>query len=136
MGRVGAGAYEHLQTVFKGEVVGVDFDEEKIALNRSMGREIIQGDAGNPDFWQRVDREGHALELVMLCMPNHEANLNAARAIREWGFKGNIAAVTKYDDEEALLHKAGVDSTFNMYAEVGTGFAQHSMSELTKAPVR
>ena len=136
MGRVGAGAYEHLQTLFKGEVVGVDYDEEKMTLNRARGREIIQGDAGNPDFWQRVDRHNHALELVMLCMPNHEANINAARAIREWGFKGSIAAVTKYADEEELLQKAGVDSTFNMYAEVGTGFAQHSMSKLIDAPVR
>ena len=136
MGRVGAGAYDHLQTLFRSDVIGIDYDEDKIELNRSIDRKIIQGDAGNPDFWQRVDSKGHALELVMLCMPNHEANLNAARAIREWGFKGSIAAVTKFDDEEELLHKAGVDSTFNMYAEVGTGFAQHSMSELTNAPVR
>jgi len=136
MGRVGAGAYDHLQTLFRSDVIGIDYDEDKIELNRSIDRKIIQGDAGNPDFWQRVDSKGHALELVMLCMPNHEANLNAARAIREWGFKGSIAAVTKFDDEEELLHKAGVDSTFNMYAEVGTGFAQHSMSELTNAPFR
>ena len=130
MGRVGAGAYDHLQPVYEGEVVGVDYDEEKIVLNRNMGRKIIQGDAGNPDFWQRVERANHGLELVMLCMPNHEANVSAARAIREWGFKGSIAAVTKYADEEEVLRKAGVDSTFNMYAEVGTGFAQHSMSKL------
>jgi len=130
MGRVGAGAYEHLHTRFEGEVIGVDYDEEKITLNRGMGREIIQGDASNPDFWQRVDSKGHALELVMLCMPNHEANVSAAKAIREWGFRGSIAAVTKFADEEEILHKAGVDSTFNMYAEVGTGFAQHSMAKL------
>jgi predicted Kef-type K+ transport protein len=130
MGRIGGGAYDQLQTVFRDAVVGVDFDEEKISLNRSHGRQIIQGDAGNPDFWQRVERKGNQLELVMLCMPNHEANVNAARAIREWGYRGQMTAVTKFSDERELLHKAGVDSTFNMYAEVGTGFAEHSLNKL------
>ena len=80
--------------------------------------------------------EQDKVELVLLAMPNHGENMFATAQLKESGYTGPIAAIAKYADEEELLQKAGVDSTFNMYAEVGTGFAQHSMSKLIDAPVR
>ena len=65
----------------------------------------------------------------MLCIPIHQSNLSSAKAIRDWGFKGYIAAITQYPDEEKALYEAGVDSVFNIYAEVGTGFAQDVLSK-------
>jgi len=62
-------------------------------------------------------------------MPNYKSNINAAIALREWGYQGKIAAVSKFLDEEPELHQSGVDITFNIYAEVGTGFAQHILQQ-------
>lgn len=125
MGRVGSGAYDFLHKEYDGKVAGLDFDETKILRQEEVGRKVLAGDSANPDFWDRVRSKNHQLELIMLCMPNLKANMNTAEAIREWGYKGKIAAISKFHDEEEQLLKAGVDSTFNMYAEVGTGFAQH-----------
>ena len=60
---------------FKGEtVVGIDFDSEKIKLHQSMGRIVLYGDPIDADFWEKVE-EGHSIELIMLALPNLEANL-------------------------------------------------------------
>ena len=129
MGRVGFGAYNHLSENMGKKVAGIDF-EHRTSLNREKNKSaLLQGDVSNPDFWLRVKRYKLQLETVLLCMPNHQANLRTAKAIRDWGFKGHIAAITKFSDEEVALRKAGVDSTFNIYAEVGTGFAQNVLTK-------
>lgn len=125
MGRVGTGAYDHLHECYNGKIIGMDFNESKLISENGSRRDIIEADASNPEVWQRIAKKNLQLELVLLCLPNQSANLNAAKAIREWGFTGRIAAIARFPDEEEALKKAGVNCTFNMYAEVGTGFAQH-----------
>ena len=39
------------------------------------------------------------------------------------GYRGRIAATTKYRDEEDALKAIGVEHTFNIYTEAGLGFA-------------
>lgn len=124
MGRIGTGAYEHLHAVYGEQVLGLDFDEDKASRHQQAGRRVLQGDSGNPDFWSRVDASHHKLEIALLCMPNHKANLNSLKALRAWGFKGHIAAAIKYPEEEPSLHAAGVDSTFNIYSGAGNDFAR------------
>ena len=131
MGRIGHGAFDHLQTIYKDhEVIGIDFDEVKVNLYHETPYTVYQGDTSNPDLWSRLNNHNGILEMILLCMPNHEANLESTQAIREWGFKGHIAAVAQYPDEEQALLKKGVDSTFNLYGEVGTGFARDALLKI------
>lgn len=134
MGRIGSGAYLHLlKTYGKEGVIGIDFDEEKVTHHQQHGHTVLRGDSSNPDFWHRITSYEHPLEVILLCMPNHQANLKTAEAARAWGFKGRMSAVIKYPEEVAQLHKVGVDSTFNIYAEVGSGFAQDVLSQTKTA---
>ncbi len=131
MGRIGAGAFEYLQTLYKdSDVIGIDFDEDKVKRYSDSSSTVYQGDTSNPDLWSRLNNNNGKLEMILLCMPNHEANLDSTKVIREWGFRGHIAAVAQYNDEEQALLKEGVDSTFNLYAEVGTGFALDALSKI------
>ncbi|MEB8434216.1 cation:proton antiporter [Cocleimonas sp. KMM 6892] len=129
MGRIGVGAYDQMHLKYDGNIIGIDFDDACEEHDKAGLRNTIRGDATSPDFWRRVKIENVDLSLVMLCMPNYKSNVNAAIALREWGYKGEIAAVTKYKDEEQELHQNGVDITFNIYAEIGTGFAQHVLQQ-------
>ncbi len=45
--------------------------------------------------------------------------------IHDSGYETQIAASVKHDDDMLVLKKAGVDSVFNIYAEAGSGFANH-----------
>jgi predicted Kef-type K+ transport protein len=132
MGRVGSGAYEHLQATYGKHIAGFDFDEEEVKKQQLLGKTVAIGDTSNPDFWQRLEHHKPLLEMILLCVPAHHSTLTTTKAIREWGFKGRIAAITQYPDEEAILHDAGVDSTFNIYAEMGAGFAQDVLEKPVK----
>jgi predicted Kef-type K+ transport protein len=123
MGRVGSAAYDTFAERFPGRVLGVDLDSSAVEAHVARGRNVIHGDATNPDFWSRVDSLASHLDWVLLTMPAHHANLAAAHRLREQGFAGKIAATTKYPDEAEELERAGVDLAFNIYAEAGAGFA-------------
>ena len=84
---------------------------------------MVSGDATNPDFWDRAPELIDGLEWVLLTLPTHKANMNAVKRLKEMGYRGHIAATTKYHDEEEALKAIGVEYTFNIYSEAGRGFA-------------
>ncbi|WP_305043343.1 cation:proton antiporter family protein [Geoalkalibacter sp.] len=137
MGRIGSGAYDFMTERCGTNVVGVDLNENVVQQQRDTGRNVMLGDATDPDFWDLLKRrDGLArLELVMLAMPKHRANLFAAEQLRKAGFTGTIAAIAMYDDQLEELRLAGVDSAFNFYAEAGNGFAEHVYEQALRSGV-
>jgi glutathione-regulated potassium-efflux system ancillary protein KefC len=124
MGRVGSGAYDKMRELYGETVVGIDFDAEKTNLNESQGRKVLHGDPSDEDFWEKIEVD-HSIKLVMLALPNLDANLNALRQLKEISFPGRIAATARYEDDEEKLRDAGATAVFNIYREAGTGFADH-----------
>ncbi len=130
MGRVGSGAYDYLVEEQK-KAVGLDFDEQVVNAQVINGRKTYCANVSSSDFWYSMDIKNTAIEWVFLCVPNVEANKEAANLIRQSGFKGKLSAVSLYHDEEEGLMKSGVDTVFNIYTEAGAGFAQHSQKFFT-----
>ncbi len=125
MGRVGAGAYDKMRALHGDTVLGIDFDIAQVRAHQTQGRKVIHGDPSDADFWEKVDRN-HQIELVMLALPNLVANLDALEQLRGIDFGGRIAATAKYPEEEDALRQNGATSVFNIYREIGTGFADHT----------
>jgi glutathione-regulated potassium-efflux system ancillary protein KefC len=130
MGRVGAGAYDRLREQFGTTVLGLDADAGLVEEQRQLGRNVILGDATDPDFWERARTQPEKVRLVLLAMPSHKENLYAAHQLLESGFRGQIAATARYPDEITALEAAGVHAAFNIYAEAGAGFADHVCTTL------
>jgi threonine dehydrogenase-like Zn-dependent dehydrogenase len=124
MGRMGVAAYNALEKNYSGTIAGVELDREKADKLTAMGRNVVAGDATNPDFWIRAPELHHDLKWVFLTLPNHKANIDSVLRLREMGYQGRIAVTTKYPDEEAELAALGVDHTFNIHTEAGLGFAK------------
>lgn len=124
MGRVGRGAYDKMRELHGETVIGVDFDAELIKRHQSMGHNVLQGDPSDADFWDKME-QNHSIKLVMLALPNLQANLDALAGLREISFTGQIAATAKYPDEMARLQQSGATAVFNIYTEAGAGFAEH-----------
>ena len=123
MGRMGTAAYKAIETDFPDHMLGVELESDKADEHRAAGRNVVCGDATNPDFWIRAPGLIDGLEWVLLTTASHKANLTAASRLRELGYQGRIAGVTVFPDEEADLKELGVEHTFNIYAEAGLGFA-------------
>jgi predicted Kef-type K+ transport protein len=123
MGRMGTAAYNAMEADYPGCLAGVEIEQEKAEQHSAAGRNVVCGDATNPDLWIRAPELINGLEWVLLTLPAHNANLNAALRLKEMGYAGHIAATTKYCDEEDALKAIGVEHTFNIYTEAGLGFA-------------
>jgi len=124
MGRVGSGAYDKMRELHGNTVVGIDFSAGRVKKHQAMGRKTVHGDPSDADFWEKVEKSHH-IKLVMLTLPNLQANLDALDELREISFTGHIAATARFPDEEEQLRQSGATYVFNIYTEAGAGFANH-----------
>ena len=122
MGRVGTGVYDAMSQLLPDAVIGIDYDSVVVEKHRKRGRNVYNGNATNPEFWDRVNMSP-GIEYALLVMPDHSAQIETIKQTRMHGFKGKIAASAKYPDELQKLNELGVDAALNIYAEAGTGFA-------------
>ena len=66
----------------------------------------------------------------MLALTNHQENKLVATLLRELGYLGPISAVVRFSEEAEELESMGI-STFNLYQEAGSGFAEHADRQLS-----
>jgi len=120
MGRIGKIAYDNMRERYGQRVLGLDYDPDVVQKNRADGREVIQDDATDSDFWEKI-RPGK-VQLVILTMQSHESNMYSVERLNEINYNGLIAATAHFDDQVAELEEAGVHAAFNLFAEAGNGF--------------
>ena len=132
MGRVGQGAYDEFVRGHGEVVLGVDRRDVTVAAHLQASRNVIRGDALDRDFWERL-RLRPCLQLAVLAMNDHDANLEAARRIRANFPDIRIAATARYADQVTELQDAGVDIARNLYGEAGQGLADDAADLLEPA---
>ncbi|MFM2483904.1 cation:proton antiporter domain-containing protein [Celerinatantimonas yamalensis] len=133
MGRIGSGAYDLMSQYYPDKVIGIDTNLEKVQVNGDKGRVVIQGDATDSDFWEKLV-PSKTVKLILLTMPHHNGNEYALTQLRRRHYPGKIAAICRYEEDEASLRELGVDQVVNLYEEAGLGFAQHIYDTLDITP--
>lgn len=123
MGNIGTGAYTAMQERHGNRVLGVDDNDRKLLHHIAADRRVVAADASDPAFWKGVNLE--QVEQVMLALTNHEENKVVGKLLRELGYQGVITAIVRFKEEGEELKKYGI-SCFNLFAEAGTGFANHA----------
>ncbi|REL35300.1 cation:proton antiporter family protein [Thalassotalea euphylliae] len=131
MGRVGMGAYQALDQQVGNKVWGLDADRGKIDWLKSTGAQAFYGDAESRDFWETLDL--NQLELVMIAVPSVQDVINITTQLKAVNYRGQIAAIARFDDEREELQALGIDKVFNFYNEAGVGFAEESLA-MVKVP--
>lgn len=125
MGRVGAQAAERLATDYGCRVLGVDNDPRKVADLAGRGFRVVEGDAEDSDFWDKVV-DAHTVDLVVLAMSHHAGNLAAFDEVHKHGFTGIVAAAALHADQVEALHRHGAHTVFHLYAVAGTSLADQA----------
>ncbi|MFK8029069.1 MAG: cation:proton antiporter [Gammaproteobacteria bacterium] len=126
MGALGTGAYDKMRDLRGDTVVGIDFDPVTVASHKESGRNVLHGDPGDADFWDRV-KSTYSVDLVLLALPKLNTNLAVLHELKASSFTGKVAVTAKFADEEEALRRAGATTVFNMYTEAGSGFASHAV---------
>ena len=129
MGRIGSGAYDEFSHRYGDVCLGIEIHPEAAKRHHKEGRQVICGDATDPDFWERI-LDTAKVKLVLLAMPHHLGNQQALIQLRQKGFAGQIAAIAEYPDQIDTLYEQGVNAAFNIYSEAGSGFARHVSDQL------
>jgi predicted Kef-type K+ transport protein len=123
MGNIGTGAYDAMRQQHGDAVLGVDDNDVKLARHLEAGRRVIAADASDPDFWAQIDLG--EVEQVMLALTNHEENKLVGKQLRALGYVGLITAIVRFKEEDEELRRYDI-SSFNLFAEAGSGFAAHA----------
>ena len=134
MGRVGRAAYDEMRTHAEDKIIGIDLDEAQVERNCDEGRNVVLGDATNPEFWSRIVTPHVGIEMILLSMSKHQSNIDAARQMRERGYKGPIVSTSLFPDQEQELLENGIDEVFNIYDEAGSGAATRMHGLLQSHP--
>ncbi len=135
MGNVGTAAYDELGKQSNGKILGIDVDKTVVEKNSLEGRNVVVGDASHPEFWSLFTDGHEGVQMVLLAMPNQEANILVADNLRAHGYQGALVATALYHDQEEDLKQHGITEVFNVYNEVGLGVATHmfkAMQQLEK----
>lgn len=134
MGRVGLGAYLRLCEVPELTVVGIESDPFKVLELSEQGRYVIEGDATDTEFWARVRQTGH-VEVAILALPNHEANMVALAELRKTRFDGVCAVIVRRRTEIAHALDSGADTALSLYAGAGVQLADEALEHWEMLPV-
>ncbi|MEX1665117.1 cation:proton antiporter domain-containing protein [Zhongshania arctica] len=127
MGRIGSGAYDYLSQHYPDKIVGVEESADKALKLRLAGISCVPGDASDRDFLERA--ELHRRKMVLVSLTNHSENVDVVKLLQQLNYKGNIAVVSRFSDQQEELISMGC-ITFNLYAEAGHGFAERVMEEM------
>ena len=126
MGRVGRAAYRQLVDHHRLDVLGVEHDAVRVEQLRGDGLEVVEADATDADFWDRVVLAG-GVSTVLLAMPDQNANRTALDQLRSRGFAGEVTAVAQFDDEARELREMGCGSALQLYDGAGAALADLAM---------
>ena len=132
MGQIGNGAYLRLLQGHGMRVLGVDNDATRLAAHQAAGRLVIEGDAVDSDFWDKLVLTD-TVKLVLLAMPGHAGNVYALAQLKNRAFSGRIAAIVQYPEEIEVLRRLGADAVYHVYDEAGTAFADDALAGLRPA---
>ncbi|MEO8480425.1 MAG: cation:proton antiporter family protein, partial [Gemmatimonadota bacterium] len=135
MGRVGRACYVQLRDAHGYDVLGVEHDPHRVAKLAKDGFTIVEGDATDSDFWERVVRNG-LVRIIVLAMPAQHANIDALAELRRMGYRsGTVAAVAAYREDVEELQSLGLDVVVHMYVGAGEALADRSVNVGREEPL-
>lgn len=124
MGRVGSAAFLNVAGDAPETVIGFDLDNTVVDGHYGLGRNVLRGDANNPELWGKLRNFKTRIRLIVLATPHLHSNISAIHLLRAEGYRNKIATIALYPDDTAALYEAGADSVYNIYQEAGDGIAQ------------
>ena len=129
MGRTGNQVYEVMERKYGKKVLGIDQNHEKIDDLFLEGKNVIQGDAMDLNFWQRINLSEDP-PAIILATSSHITHMQVIEQLNLLDCNVSVAAISRFEDEMNQLQEAGVEIVFNLYEEAGAGFAEHAFKSL------
>lgn len=128
MGRVGRAVYQRMVSHHRMSTLGIEHDGTRVDALREAGMAVVEADATDVDFWDRVTLAG-SVEVVVLAMPSQRSNRLALDELRARSFAGVVTAVAVFDDEAEELRELGLGSVLQLYDGAGVALADMAAAD-------
>lgn len=128
LGRVGSSAFKAIRQEYSGQVFGFDSSQSRVDELKENEEHVLFADGEDAELWHQFDFKN--LQLVLLALPTVKDSTTVSRQLRDAGFNGKIAAISRFDDETNELEGSGVDKVLNLFNNAGAGFAEESLALL------
>jgi glutathione-regulated potassium-efflux system ancillary protein KefC len=128
LGTIGYPAFRHIDELYPGKVIGIDYSHEKIKHLQDENKNVLWGDSTDIVFWENVNCSG--IQMVLLAMSEFHSDLNSMKEIlklKNRQFK--VAAMYHYEDEKEELLKQKVDYIYSYKERLGIEFAESFLHE-------
>ncbi len=126
MGSIGLPAFKHLDEVYPGKVIGIDYNLERIKKQQDQGLNAAWGDATNNLFWTGVNFDN--LKMVLLGTSDFKTNYNVLFEINKLqNRKFKLGVISHYDDEAAQFSLHAVDLIYDYKSSIGGDFAEKAI---------
>jgi len=122
MGRVGQVAYKYLTEQFGDNIIGIDFNHEKVKKLKNSNINVHWGDSTDSNFWENVHMPN--VKIVLLTSNYYRTDLTTANelcCIVDRKFK--VGSLGHYNEEIEALKEAGVNFVYDHYTLLGKEFA-------------
>jgi len=131
MGSIGQPAYDYLQSIYPGKVVGIDYKQDHAEALQKKGYHVQWGDATYRTFWNY--KRLASIKLVLLAMSDYTSNKNTlAEIVKLRRRKFKVAAITHYPEEAEQFKKWNVDFIYDYKSSIGADFAEKTVGQDTK----
>ena len=131
VGRLGLSCYKELVDVYGANVLGVEHDPARVRHLQESGYNVVEGDATDIDFWERV-KDSHQIDMIMLAMPAQHANVDAVKEIyasRINTEECTISSVAMYREDVEDLQELGLSVVVHLQDGAGESLAERTFTE-------
>ena len=118
LGRFGGAILEVLQEN-KIKSAGFDSNTDLVKSFIQKNRRVAFADAEDPGFWSKL-RFGK-LRVIILALPEYEAQKRSIIQARKYGFTGKIIVPSRTKDDTKELEHLGADIIFDAYEAAAIG---------------
>ena len=131
VGRLGLACYKELAEVYGARVLGVEHDPARVRHLQERGYNVVEGDATDVDFWERV-KDSHQIDMIMLAMPAQHANVDTVKEIyasRINPEECTISSVAMYREDVEDLEALGLDVVVHLLDGAGESLAERTFTK-------
>lgn len=119
------------------DVLAVDFDPEAIENAQEIGISAVYGDAADPEFLTHLPLD--KTQVIIFSFHHYmtgplitDLRRTLAKALRERGYKGHIAATSHHPEQDKDLPEHGIDIVMGPFEDAAFHGMEQIMSSLDK----
>jgi glutathione-regulated potassium-efflux system ancillary protein KefC len=126
LGSIGKPTFESLVSLHGKQVLGLDFDAERIDELQAQGHQVLWADGTDSELWEKADLK--RIKLIFLTISDFTANLTILTEMKKAKDRSfRVFALSRYQDHAERYRELGVDFVYQYRESLGRDFVTNAL---------